>query len=43
MTFLWIILIGFAAGIVVRLLASGRTGPPGFLLTGAFIGQTVGW
>jgi len=53
MTFLWIILIGFAAGVVARLLAPGPNRPSGFLLTtalgiaGAFIatliGQTVGW
>ncbi len=50
---LWIILIGFVAGIVARLLSRGPNRPTGFLLTtalgivGAFvatlIGQSVGW
>lgn len=50
---LWIILIGFVAGIVARLLSPGPNRPTGFLLTTAlgivgaflatFIGQTVGW
>ncbi|MDI1287137.1 MAG: GlsB/YeaQ/YmgE family stress response membrane protein [Reyranella sp.] len=53
MGLLWIILIGFVAGIVARLLAPGPNRPVGFLLTTAlgiagafvatFIGQTVGW
>ena len=53
MGILWIILIGFAAGIVARLLAPGPNRPAGFLLTTAlgiagafvatFIGQAVGW
>ncbi|WP_428659091.1 GlsB/YeaQ/YmgE family stress response membrane protein [Reyranella sp.] len=50
---LWIILIGFVAGIVARLLSRGPNRPAGFLLTTAlgiagaflatFIGQSVGW
>lgn len=50
---LWIILIGFVAGIVARLLAPGPNKPTGFLLTTAlgiagafvatFVGQAVGW
>jgi uncharacterized membrane protein YeaQ/YmgE (transglycosylase-associated protein family) len=50
---LWIILIGFVAGIVARLLSTGPNRPTGFLLTTAlgiagafvatFIGQSVGW
>jgi uncharacterized membrane protein YeaQ/YmgE (transglycosylase-associated protein family) len=50
---LWIILIGFVAGIVARLLSAGPNRPTGFLLTTAlgiagaflatFIGQAVGW
>jgi uncharacterized membrane protein YeaQ/YmgE (transglycosylase-associated protein family) len=50
---LWIVLVGFAAGIVARLLSPGPNKPAGFLLTtalgiaGAFmatwIGQSVGW
>ncbi len=53
MSILWIILIGFVAGIIARLLAPGPNNPSGFILTvvlgiaGAFlatlIGQTVGW
>ena len=50
---LWIILIGFVAGIVARLLSRGPNRPTGFLVTTAlgiagaflatFIGQSVGW
>jgi uncharacterized membrane protein YeaQ/YmgE (transglycosylase-associated protein family) len=50
---LWIIVIGFVAGIVARLLSRGPNRPTGFLLTTAlgiagafvatFIGQAVGW
>jgi uncharacterized membrane protein YeaQ/YmgE (transglycosylase-associated protein family) len=50
---LWIILIGFIAGIVARMLAPGPNNPSGFILTtvlgiiGAFvatyIGQAIGW
>jgi uncharacterized membrane protein YeaQ/YmgE (transglycosylase-associated protein family) len=50
---LWIILIGFLAGLVARLLSPGPKKPSGFILTavlgivGAFlstwIGQTIGW
>jgi uncharacterized membrane protein YeaQ/YmgE (transglycosylase-associated protein family) len=50
---LWIIVIGFVAGIVARLLSRGPNRPTGFLLTTAlgiagaflatFIGQSVGW
>jgi uncharacterized membrane protein YeaQ/YmgE (transglycosylase-associated protein family) len=53
MTLLWIVLIGFVAGIVARLLSRGPNRPSGFLLTTAlgiggaflatFIGQAVGW
>jgi uncharacterized membrane protein YeaQ/YmgE (transglycosylase-associated protein family) len=53
LTILWIIIIGFLAGVVARLLSPGPNNPTGFLLTtilgivGAFIatflGQTVGW
>ncbi len=48
-----IILIGFVAGIIARLLAPGSNNPAGFILTtllgiaGAFVatwvGQAVGW
>src|SRR5271165_2847128 len=50
---LWIVLIGFIAGIIARFLAPGPNGPQGFILTtvigiagaflSTFIGQTVGW
>ena len=53
MGFLWIIVIGFVAGIVARLLTSGSNKPSGFIVTtllgiaGAFVatflGQAVGW
>ncbi len=52
-TILWIILIGFVAGIIARLISPGPNNPSGFVLTtllgiaGAFlatwIGQLVGW
>ena len=53
MGFLWIVVIGFVAGIIARLLSSAPNKPTGFLLTtalgiaGAFLatfaGQAVGW
>ena len=53
MGILWIIVIGFVAGIIARLLSPGPNRPAGFLLTTAlgiagaflatFIGQAVGW
>ena len=53
MGILWIIIIGFVAGIVARLLSPGPNKPAGFLLTtglgiaGAFVatylGQHLGW
>ena len=53
MNILWIVLVGFVAGVVARLLSPGPNKPAGFLLTtalgiaGAFaatwIGQSVGW
>lgn len=53
MHILGIIVIGFVAGIIARLLAPGANNPAGFILTtllgiaGAFvatlIGQTIGW
>jgi uncharacterized membrane protein YeaQ/YmgE (transglycosylase-associated protein family) len=52
-TILWLILIGFVAGIIARLISPGPNNPSGFLLTtllgiaGAFLatwlGQLVGW
>ena len=53
MNILWIIVIGFVAGIVERFLAPGPNNPQGFILTtilgivgaflATFIGQAVGW
>jgi uncharacterized membrane protein YeaQ/YmgE (transglycosylase-associated protein family) len=53
MHILWILIIGFAAGIIARLVAPGPNNPAGFILTtvlgiaGAFvatwIGQAIGW
>jgi uncharacterized membrane protein YeaQ/YmgE (transglycosylase-associated protein family) len=53
MHIIWVILIGFVAGIIARFLAPGANNPSGFILTsllgiaGAFvatwIGQAVGW
>jgi len=53
MGILWILLIGFVAGIIARLLAPGPNNPSGFIVTtvlgvaGAFlatwIGQMIGW
>jgi len=50
---LWIILIGFVAGIIARVLSPGPNNPSGFILTtvlgiagaflATFIGQTIGW
>jgi uncharacterized membrane protein YeaQ/YmgE (transglycosylase-associated protein family) len=50
---LWIVLIGFVAGIIARLLSSAPKKPTGFLLTTAlgiagaflatFVGQAIGW
>jgi uncharacterized membrane protein YeaQ/YmgE (transglycosylase-associated protein family) len=53
MGFLWIIIIGFVAGIIARFLSPGPNDPKGFILTtvlgiagaflATFIGQMVGW
>jgi uncharacterized membrane protein YeaQ/YmgE (transglycosylase-associated protein family) len=50
---LWIIIVGFVAGIIARLLAPGPNNPTGFILTtllgivgaflATFLGQLVGW
>jgi uncharacterized membrane protein YeaQ/YmgE (transglycosylase-associated protein family) len=52
-TVLWIIFVGFLAGIIARLLAPGPNYPVGFILTtvlgivgaifATFVGQAVGW
>ena len=53
MGIVWIIVIGFVAGLIARWLAPGPNNPTGFVLTtvlgilGAFaatyIGQSIGW
>jgi uncharacterized membrane protein YeaQ/YmgE (transglycosylase-associated protein family) len=50
---IWIIVVGFVAGIIARFLSPGPNKPAGFILTtvlgiagaflATFIGQTVGW
>jgi uncharacterized membrane protein YeaQ/YmgE (transglycosylase-associated protein family) len=51
--FLWIVLIGFVASIIARLVSSAPNKPTGFILTtvlgivgaflATFVGQAVGW
>ncbi|MGA2125834.1 MAG: GlsB/YeaQ/YmgE family stress response membrane protein [Xanthobacteraceae bacterium] len=53
MGILWIVIVGFVAGIIARLLSPGPNNPAGFVLTtvlgiagaflATFIGQTIGW
>ena len=50
---LWILIVGFVAGIIARLISPGPNKPTGFILTivlgvagaffATFIGQTIGW
>jgi uncharacterized membrane protein YeaQ/YmgE (transglycosylase-associated protein family) len=50
---LWIVVVGFIAGIIARVLSPGPNNPSGFILTtvigiagaflATFIGQAVGW
>ena len=50
---IWIIIVGFVAGLVARWLAPGPINPQGFILTtvlgivgaflATFIGQAIGW
>ena len=50
---IWIIVIGFVAGLIARFLSAGENNPTGFVLTTAlgiagaflatFIGQSIGW
>jgi uncharacterized membrane protein YeaQ/YmgE (transglycosylase-associated protein family) len=50
---IWIIVIGFIAGIIARFVSPGPNEPTGFILTtvlgiagaflATFIGQTIGW
>jgi uncharacterized membrane protein YeaQ/YmgE (transglycosylase-associated protein family) len=49
----WIVVIGFIAGIIARMLSPGPNNPSGFILTtvlgiagaflATFLGQTIGW
>ena len=51
--FLYILIVGFIAGIIARIISPGPNNPSGFLLTCAlgilgafvatFLGQTLGW
>jgi uncharacterized membrane protein YeaQ/YmgE (transglycosylase-associated protein family) len=53
MGILWIIIIGFVAGVIARWLSPGPNNPSGFILTtvlgivgaflATFIGQAIGW
>lgn len=53
MGILWIVIIGFVAGLIARWLAPGPNEPSGFILTtilgiggaflATFIGQAIGW
>jgi uncharacterized membrane protein YeaQ/YmgE (transglycosylase-associated protein family) len=53
MHIVWVIIIGFVAGVIARLLAPGSNNPTGFILTtllsiagafvATFIGQAIGW
>jgi uncharacterized membrane protein YeaQ/YmgE (transglycosylase-associated protein family) len=50
---IWIIIIGFVAGVIARFLSPGPNDPKGFILTtllgiagaflATFIGQSIGW
>src|SRR5436190_7992926 len=50
---IWIIVIGFIAGIIARVLSPGPNNPSGFILTSllgivgaflaTFVGQAIGW
>ena len=53
MGILWIVVIGFVAGIIARIIAPGPNNPSGFVLTvvlgvagaffATFVGQSIGW
>jgi len=50
---IWIVVIGFLAGIVARMVSPGPNNPSGFILTvilgvagaflATFVGQSIGW
>jgi uncharacterized membrane protein YeaQ/YmgE (transglycosylase-associated protein family) len=53
MSIMWTVALGLAAGVIARLVAPGRKGPFGFMLTGllgiigafaaSYLGQEAGW
>jgi uncharacterized membrane protein YeaQ/YmgE (transglycosylase-associated protein family) len=53
MSIMWTVALGSAAGVIARLIAPGRKGPFGFILTGllgvigafaaSYLGQEAGW
>ena len=53
MGILWIVIVGFVAGLIARWLSPGPNNPTGFILTtvlgiagaflATFIGQAIGW
>ena len=53
MHYLWVIIIGFVAGLIAKLIHPGPNEPSGFILTtllgiagafvATFIGQAIGW
>ena len=53
MSIMWTAILGLAAGVIARLVAPGRKGPFGFMLTGllgivgafaaSYLGQEAGW
>ena len=50
---IWVIVVGFVAGLIARILSPGPNNPRGFILTvvlgiagaflATFIGQSIGW
>ncbi len=53
MSIMWTVTLGLGAGVIARLVAPGRKGPFGFMLTGllgiigafaaSYLGQEAGW
>ncbi len=53
MNIMWTVILGLATGIIARVVAPGRKGPFGFMLTGllgiigafvtSYLGQEAGW
>jgi len=53
MSILWIIIIGFVAGVIAKFIMPGSNEPSGFILTtvlgiigafvATFVGQAIGW